>query len=93
MRDNYRKLQERGCAVLGISTDGADSHEKFACELKLPYDLLTDAKKEAHRAYGIRWMGRGLVLIDREGCVRLAIRKYRLTKTTWDTVFAAVEAL
>jgi len=93
LRDNYVRIQKKGCIVLGISTNSAESHRKFSCELKLPFDLLTDAKKEAHRAYGIPWMGRGLILIDSKGFMRLAIRQYRFSAETWQAVFAAVERL
>src|SRR3989454_12335256 len=41
-RDHWKELQKAGVVVLGISADGAASHEKFAAKYKLPFPLLSD---------------------------------------------------
>ncbi len=79
--------------MLGLSTDSVGSHAKFAKHLKLPFDLLADPDKKAHRAYGVRWMQRALVLVDRQGIIRWIVRKYRLGRDAWSTLFEAVDKL
>jgi len=51
-RDGYHKLQEAGIVVLGVSFDSVESHRKFKEKQKLPFVLLSDAKKELADAYG-----------------------------------------
>jgi peroxiredoxin Q/BCP len=41
-----------GAVVLGISPDGAVSHQKFAAKYQLPFTLLSDPDKSVMAAYG-----------------------------------------
>lgn len=93
MRDNFERCRKKKCEVFGVSTDSVESHGKFAKHLRLPFDLLSDPDKKTHRAYGIRWMQRALVLIDREGLIRWIVRRYRLGKEAWGALFEAVNRL
>jgi thioredoxin-dependent peroxiredoxin len=52
LRDGWSALQAAGVTVLGISRDGAESHEAFASKYSLPFELLTDADHAVHEAYG-----------------------------------------
>jgi len=45
-RDRYSEFRNRGIAVLGVSLDSVESHKRFADELKLPFSLLSDSRKE-----------------------------------------------
>ena len=51
-RDLYKKLEKHGVAVLGVSPDGAASHEKFIKKYKLPFTLLSDPDKKVMTKYG-----------------------------------------
>ena len=51
-RDLWKEIQARGAVVLGVSPDGADSHQRFAKKYRLPFPLLSDPKKDVLRAYG-----------------------------------------
>lgn len=93
MRDNYERCRKKKCDVFGLSTDSMESHAKFAKHLKLPFDLLADPDKKAHRAYGVRWMQRTLVVVDRKGTVQWIVRRYRLGKGDWGALFDAVEEI
>lgn len=93
MRDNFERCRKKKCEILGLSTDSVESHAKFARHLKLPFDLLSDPDKKAHRAYGIRWMQRALVLVDRKGIIRWIVRRYRLGKDAWGRMFEVVDRL
>lgn len=53
LRDGFAELREAGVTVLGISPDGADSHNAFAAKYSLPFELLTDADHAVHDAYGV----------------------------------------
>jgi peroxiredoxin Q/BCP len=52
-RDNLLKFQKIRITVIGISTNSAKSHSKFATKYALPFTLLADDKKEAVKAYGV----------------------------------------
>jgi thioredoxin-dependent peroxiredoxin len=52
-RDHFSELKKRGAVVLGVSTDSARSHDKFAEKFKLPFTLLADEDKKIVQAYGV----------------------------------------
>jgi peroxiredoxin Q/BCP len=52
LRDGWADLGKAGIEVLGISRDGAASHNAFAAKYNLPFELLTDADHAVHEAYG-----------------------------------------
>lgn len=51
-RDEFAQFKRTGAAVLGVSTDSARSHAKFAEKYKLPFTLLVDEDKRIVQAYG-----------------------------------------
>ena len=51
-RDGWAELKKRGAVVLGVSPDGAASHQKFAAKYKLPFTLLSDPDRKVMTAYG-----------------------------------------
>ena len=51
-RDLSKQIQKRNTVVLGISPDGAASHEKFTTKYKLPFTLLSDPDKKVMTKYG-----------------------------------------
>ena len=51
-RDDVAPLREAGAVVLGVSTQGVDSHRRFAEKYGLPFTLVADEAKEVTRAYG-----------------------------------------
>lgn len=68
-RDSHDTFQEKDVVVLGISTDDAKSHEKFATKLNLPFPLLVDEGgkvAEAYESYGLKkFMGKEFMGITR----------------------------
>ena len=62
--------------MIGISSDGSDSHRKFRAKYDLQFTLLTDAKGEVRRLYGASGLLGGLIpgrvtfVIDRSGVLR-----------------------
>ena len=74
-RDSYEDFQDAGAEVIGVSSDSSKSHEKFAKRHKLPFTLLSDAKGEVRKKYGVPATmgllpGRVTFVIDRKGIVR-----------------------
>tara|TARA_B100000959_G_C14982157_1_gene624016 strand:- start:1290 stop:1805 length:516 start_codon:yes stop_codon:yes gene_type:complete len=51
-RDNFGRLTGSGWRVLGVSTDGAKSHQKFIEKNGLPFDLIVDEDAVLHELYG-----------------------------------------
>lgn len=62
IRDNFPKFKNMGITVFGVSTQGQDSHKKFAEKHELPFTLLVDEDKKINEAYGVwqlkKFMGR-----------------------------------
>lgn len=52
-RDEFEAFKEKGALVLGVSTDSAKSHDKFAQKYRLPFTLIPDESKQIVQAYGV----------------------------------------
>ncbi len=50
-RDYYENFLDLGAEVIGISSDGVESHAKFAEKYQLPFILLSDSKKNVQRLF------------------------------------------
>ena len=51
-RDAWSEIKKLNTVVLGVSADGAASHEKFASKYKLPFTLLSDPDRKVMEKYG-----------------------------------------
>jgi peroxiredoxin Q/BCP len=73
-RDGADRLDALDAAVLGISPQSVDSHERFTAEHALTVPLLADADHRTARAYGVVGPGglvrRSIFIVDPEGIVR-----------------------
>jgi peroxiredoxin Q/BCP len=74
-RDSYEDFTDRGAVVIGVSSDGVESHKKFLDAYLLPFTLLSDPKGEVRSLYGATKAfgllpGRYTFIIDRTGVVR-----------------------
>ena len=79
-RDSQQDLQGAGYQVLGVSPQGADSHQAFAEKYNLNFPLLMDEDHAVAESYGV-WgenkfyrgihlgIKRSTFIIDKEGCV------------------------
>ncbi|MXX79859.1 MAG: thioredoxin-dependent thiol peroxidase [Chloroflexi bacterium] len=52
LRDEMAEIQAEGAAVLGVSTDDAESHRSFIAKHELNFPLLVDAEAEVATRYG-----------------------------------------
>jgi len=53
LRDNFEELKKHGIAILGVSGDDTESHDKFAEKYDLPFPLLADPDLTVCSAYGV----------------------------------------
>lgn len=68
-RDGKAKLTRRGAVVLGVSTDSAESHRKFAEKYDLNFPLLADTEKKVAEKYGA-WQEKNMYGKKSMGIVR-----------------------
>ena len=52
-RDLGSQFAGKNAQVLGVSKDDLDTQKRFAKSLSLPFPLLSDAKGEVAKAYGV----------------------------------------
>jgi len=59
---DYKKFQNVGVEIIGISKDDVESHKKFCEKMKIPYILLADTKTIVSKLFGVwgkkKFMGR-----------------------------------
>ena len=73
-RDRYQEFTEAGAVVVGVSSDGVESHKKFVEDQKLPFTLLSDMGGKVRDLYGVpktfgMLPGRTTYLINHQGIV------------------------
>ncbi|MBC5772918.1 peroxiredoxin [Pontibacter sp. KCTC 32443] len=74
-RDQYEVFKEYDAEVVGISSDSADSHDKFERNFHLPFILLSDQGNHVRNMFGVPRKfgiipGRVTYVIDKNGVVR-----------------------
>lgn len=88
LRDNYKILQKKGYAIVGVSADDSASHQRFIAKNKLPFPLIADTEKEIIKKYevwgekmlyGKKYMGilRKTFVIDEKGKITNVIDKVK----------------
>lgn len=86
LRDNYQRFIKEGYAILGVSPDNANKHQKFIAKYDLPFSLLADTEHTVAEAYGVwveksmygkKYMGiaRTTFIIDKNGIIEKVIEK------------------
>jgi peroxiredoxin Q/BCP len=69
-RDQYEDFKQAGAMVIGISSQGIESHKAFAEKYKLPFTLLADVDGQVRKQFGA---GSGLIpgrvtyVVNKEG--------------------------
>ncbi len=92
-RDNYKVLQDRGFAIIGVSADSAKKHQNFITKYELPFPLIPDTEKEVIEAYGVwglkKFMGREFdgihretFVIDEDGKIEKIYKKVKTKEAT-----------
>lgn len=75
-RDSYEKFVAAGAEVVGVSSDSAASHARFAAKHRLPFPIIADERRELRKLFGVPATlgflpGRVTYVIDTAGVVRL----------------------
>ena len=86
-RDEGERLDRLDAAMLGISPQSVDSHERFMQEQSLNVPLLADEDKSVARAYGVLagpLVRRAVFILDEEGIIRY--RKVSLVGLGYESV-------
>jgi thioredoxin-dependent peroxiredoxin len=89
-RDLQPDFSAADAVVIGVSKDGVASHNKFKAKYELNFPLVADEDTTLAQAYGVwveksmygrKYMGmdRATFLIDKDGVVRQAWRKVKVT--------------
>lgn len=75
-RAQFANYQKQSIVVAGVSLDSVESHKRFAQDLKLPFSLLSDSKKELSKQLGVlngwgalSFTSRETFLIDPQGTI------------------------
>ena len=102
-RDQFPDFSAANAVVIGVSKDGAASHDKFKAKYQLPFTLAADTDTALAQAYGV-WiekknygktymgMDRATFLIDGAGVIRAIWRKVKVDGHA-EKVLAAIAAL
>ena len=88
-RDEFSEFKTRGIAIVGVSADSVESHQKFKSKFRLSYSLLSDPDKKTIKAYGVwkeksmygkKFMGieRTTFIIDGEGKIQKIFPKVKV---------------
>jgi peroxiredoxin Q/BCP len=88
-RDRFADFQAANTAIVGVSRDSLNAHDKFKAKQSFPFDLISDADEilckqfdviHEKNMYGRKVMGivRSTFLIDRDGVLRQEWRKVRV---------------
>ena len=98
VRDRWEDYSGTGAEVVGISTDSAEKHRRFAENRRLPLRLLSDPTAEVVRLYGVAsWLpgraARAVVVIDPRGRVSYRrVQPLSLLRPKDEEVLAAIRA-
>lgn len=52
LRDHNQEIQDKGAAVLGVSTQDVESHQRFTSKYQLNFPLVADTDGAIGKAYG-----------------------------------------
>ena len=101
-RDEFPKFGKMKAEIIGISADSIESHKKFANKYKLPFNLLSDEKKEVVEKYGVwkeknmygkKYMGieRTTFIINAEGKISKIFPKVKVEEHNKEVMEALKE--
>ena len=101
LRDNHSLLLEKGYAVLGVSPDNENSHQKFISKYQLPFSLIADKDKSIMNTYGtwgeknmygkiVEGVLRTTYVIDEAGTIHKVFKKVQ-TDTHTEQILKAIE--
>jgi peroxiredoxin Q/BCP len=96
--DRADDMRDLPATVIGISSQGVESHQEFQQEHSIPVPLLADSDRSVAKAYGVSaplvGTRRAVIIVDEEGVVRYRhVHRLGLDFQTVDEIKAALESL
>jgi thioredoxin-dependent peroxiredoxin len=102
-RDNLKAFEKLDAAIVGVSKDSPESHDRFKAKFRLNFPLASDEDGSVCEAYGVwkeksmygkKYMGieRSTFLIDGKGVIRHVWRKVKVEGHA-EEVMAALNGL
>lgn len=82
-RDQYEDFKDLGAEVIGISSDGLNSHQNFIEKHKLPFILLSDTDKKLRDLFGVKpnlfglLPGRVTFVVDNKGLIQMIFDSFK----------------
>lgn len=96
LRDAVDEMADRNTVVIGVSTDGIESHERFATNNELSFPLLADTDGEVAKAFGVLkptgMAERATFLIGKDGSIAHVWPKVSITGHA-DDILAKLDGL
>lgn len=79
MRDDIEQFRKVGVQPFGVNPAGVQSHVRYAQKFRFNFPLLSDPERHAAHGFGaLKGDGKGIVrsvvLVERGGTVRFAVR-------------------
>ena len=95
-RDAMAKFDAKNTVVLGVSTNSAESHQRFATNNELEFPLLVDTDAKMAESFGVlkssgKMAERTTFLIDSDGVVRAVWPKVSITGHTGEILAKIAE--
>jgi peroxiredoxin Q/BCP len=98
-RDHAGEIAAAGGAVIGVSMDSPEAHQRFSANNSLGFPLVSDRDAKICQAYGVARLGgwlppkRVTFVIDRDGIVRRVITGELSADTHVDGALDALRSL
>jgi len=98
VRDRWKDYLATGAEVVGLSTNSAESHKKFATHHELPLRLLADTDRKVADEYGAKSLipgkvARSVFVIDAKGVIRYRdVRPLGLFRPKDDEIIKAIRS-
>lgn len=78
-RDEYDEVEKYDAVIIGVSTDSAESHQRFRERHDLPFPLIADQDRRLVKLYDAVGLlpfmtARVTYVIDKQGVIRRAVR-------------------
>ncbi len=93
LRDGHKELLDAGIAVLGVSPDDTEKHQRFVDEYSLPFPLIADPDHKIMEKYGtwgeknrygkiVVGVKRTTFLIDEDGMIKAVLKRPKVKEHT-----------
>jgi len=95
-RDSWDKLTQRGAVVIGVSSDGVESHQAFKKKYDLPFILVSDPNNKIRELYGVKGLllpPRVTFVIDKKGKISYVYNSQLNPERHVDEALRALQAL